>query len=86
MPLLDLLGIRVLLDDALPESIAHDNNNWEAKPDWMTPAELMQIVRREREKMRRELADEFASPQHRHFWESLNGLEAFARWRWFRER
>lgn len=74
--------------DRLPDTIRHDNDNWQAKPAWMSPAELMQIIRREREAMRRELMADVTlrtCPEHRHFRESLDGLEAFARWHYFRE-
>ncbi|WP_152054184.1 hypothetical protein [Tautonia marina] len=80
--------LRILTGDELPEQPAPDNDDWEAKPDWMTPAELMQIIRREREVMRDEMREDPAlitCPKHRHFRESLDGLEAFTRWHWFRK-
>lgn len=67
----------------------HDNDNWKLKEDWMTPAELLQWVRRTREEMRRELAADFslrACPKHRRTWESLAAIERCALWHYYGER
>jgi hypothetical protein len=66
-----------------------DNDNWKLKKDWMTPAELLQWVRRTREEMQRELAADFSlrhCPKHRGIWESLAALERCARWQYCRVR
>lgn len=87
MPFVELFGIAIRQADQ--PDLEHDNDNWELKHDWMTDAEMRQHIRRVREEMRRELIADFSlrnCPKHRHFWENLNGLEAFLRWHDTRER
>lgn len=55
-----------------------DNENLRLLPDWMTPAELLQWIRQEREVMRKELAADFrlrSDPKHRNDWDNLEALE-----------
>jgi hypothetical protein len=60
-----------------------DNDNWRLMPDWRTPAEFMQWIRQDKERMRRELAADFrlrSCPQHRLDWEILIAMEKCALW------
>ncbi len=62
------------------------NTNWRIKPDWMTPAEVMQVVRREKERLRRAVAADpglVNSPKHRHEWAETLAFERCARWHLF---
>lgn len=87
MPSLDLHGTKLILE-AWPQP-AHANDNAGVKPDWMTPAELMQWVQRTRDEMRRELAADFTlrtCPTHRRHWQALEEIEQYARWHYLGER
>lgn len=64
-----------------------DNNNWRLMDDWMTPAELMQWIRRTRNEMRQELAADFRlrnCPRHRRHWETLDAIEKCCLWHHYR--
>ena len=65
------------------------NDNWGVASDWRTPAETMQMIRRMKDEMRRELAADFtlrACPEHRKYWEILIEMEKCARWQLYGER
>lgn len=60
-----------------------DNDNWHLLPDWMTPAELLQWVRKDKERMRQELAADFrlrSCPKHRQDWDVLVAIERCTLW------
>jgi hypothetical protein len=62
---------------------AHDNDNWRLMPDWRTPAEFMQWIRRDKERLRRKLAADFtlrSNPQYRLDWDILIAMEKCALW------
>ena len=64
-----------------PTTPAPDNDNWRLKPDWMTPAEFLQWLRREKERMQRELEADFrlrSCPKHRQDWDILVAIERCA--------
>lgn len=63
-----------------------DNDNMRLMEPWMTPAELLQWIRRTRDEMRRELAADFSlrtCPRHRRTWESLEAIERCALWHFY---
>jgi hypothetical protein len=84
METMTLFGTRFITGDMpLPKP---DNTNWLLMEPWMTPAELLQWVRRTRDEMRRELAADpglLACPKHRRSWDSLAALERCALWRYY---
>ena len=54
-----------------------DNENLKLLPDWMTPAEVLQWVGREKRQMRKELSADFRlrfNRKHRLDWENLEIL------------
>jgi hypothetical protein len=60
-----------------------DNSNRRLKDDWMTPAEVMQIARREKERLRRAIAANpglVNSPKHRHELAEVLAFEQCALW------
>lgn len=76
------IGTCILTGEAFerPQSA---NDNWLLKPDWMTPAELMQRVRREKELLRRELEADpglLDDPTHRSWRAETEAMEACALW------
>lgn len=81
----ELSGTRVLTGEAAtPPRPANDN--WGVASAWQTPAEALQMVRRMREKMRRELHADFrlrADPTHRRYWETLIEMEKCALWHYY---
>jgi hypothetical protein len=75
----------VLIGEAFT-TLTPDNNNWRLKNDWMTPAELMQLIRQEKERLRRELAADprlLTCPQHRRYWDETLAFEQCALWHLF---
>lgn len=59
------------------------NENLRLKADWMTPAELMQFIRREKDLLARELAADpslLIDPKHRLWRVETTALEACALW------
>ena len=63
-----------------------DNENLLLKPDWMTPAELMQLIRQDKERLRREVAADprlLTCPEHRWQWNDRVAMERCALWRIF---
>jgi hypothetical protein len=80
-----LFGTRFITGDANPPPMPA-NSNGRLMEDWMTPAELLQWVRRTREEMRRELEADFSlrhCPKHRQDWESLHALERCTLWHYY---
>ncbi len=62
-----IFGTRFITGDTDPVPTP-DNNNWRLMEDWMTPAEFMQWVRREKERLRREVEADvrlLTCPKHR---------------------
>jgi hypothetical protein len=79
-----LFGTRFATDSAFMRPVPQ-NDNETLMPEWMTPAELFQWIRRTREEMRRELAADpnlLTSPTHRQNWQTLDVLESAARRRY----
>lgn len=75
-----IFGTRCVVGDelTLPD---HDNENWPLLSDWMTPAEAVQMIREEKERMRRQLAENFAlrsCPKFQKYWDSILGMEQTA--------
>ena len=80
MQVMNLFGTRCVAGEGLvlPN---HDNENWPFLSDWMTPAEAVQMVQREKERMRRQLAENFAlrsCPQFQQDWDAIRGMEQTA--------
>ena len=64
------------------------NDNQRLAESWMTPAELLQWIRQEKEQMRRELAADFqlrSDPKHRNDWENLEAMERCTLQRYYDE-
>jgi hypothetical protein len=84
----NVFGTRFITGDAsLPPR--PDNDNWRLMHDWMTPAELMQWIRRTRQEMRQELAADFRlrnCPKHRRQWKTLDAIEKCCLWHHYRVR
>jgi hypothetical protein len=76
METLTLFGTRFITGDLpLPRP---DNTNWRLMEPERTPAEFMQWVRREKERLRRERAADpglLACPEHRLTWEITLAME-----------
>ncbi len=65
---------------------APDNTNWRLKPDWMTPAELLQLIRQEKDRLRRDVAADprlLTCPEHRRQWNERLAFERCALWQVF---
>jgi hypothetical protein len=80
-----LFGTRFITGDANLPPTPH-NDNCRLMEAWMTPAELMQWLRRTQEEMRRELAADFSlrnCPTHRRHWDTLKAMERCALWRYY---
>lgn len=80
----DYRGTRVI--DGVGEPPRPDNDNWRLMEEWMTPAELMQWIRRTRDEMRRELAGDdslWHCPRHRRQRLSLDAMERCALWHYW---
>ena len=80
MSVKDVCGTRIIQGgpDPMPR---HDNENLPLKPDWMTPAELMQWVRQERNRLSREVAANpqlWLCPEFRRTWDATLGIEQLA--------
>lgn len=76
----EYFGTRFMSDEAFA-SPTPDNTNWRLMPDWETPAEFMQWVRREKERLRREMAADprlLTSPEHRREWDVRVAMEKCA--------
>ena len=83
-----LFGIRCSIGEDRPPPAA-DNENLRLLSDWMTPAELMQWLRREEKRLNKELAaDErlWSCPEHRLTREINQAMERCARWHCYGER
>ena len=68
---------------------APNNDNWRLMPDWMTPAEFMQWVRQQKERLRRELATDFRlrhCPEHRKTWDITLAMEQCGLWHYYNVR
>jgi hypothetical protein len=77
MASLELFGTRLIVGPAEPPPPGNENRH--LLPDWMTPAEAIQWVRRRKGRLSRELADDarlWACPEHRRTWEATLGIEA----------
>jgi hypothetical protein len=84
----DVFGTRFITGgpDKMPP---HNNDNMRLMEPWMTPAELLQWVRRTREEMRRELAADFSlrtCPTHRRHWDNLEAMEKCCLWHYYGAR
>ena len=74
---LDVLGTRFTVGQSQPLS-PPENDNRRLKSDWMTPAEVMQWVRREKERLSRAVAQDarlWSCPKHRWEWDMTIGIE-----------
>lgn len=77
---IEIFGVRIIIGEANPPP---DNENLRLLPDWMTPAELLQWVRQEKDRLSRELAADaslWVCPEHRREWDSTLGIEKLALW------
>ena len=85
MATLDCFGTRLCAGEGWAPK-PHNNDNLRLMEDWMTPAEFMQWVRRNREEMRRELAADFTlrfDPVHRKDWVALAAMERCCLWHYY---
>jgi hypothetical protein len=74
-------GVRLITGEVTPPT--PDNENLRLLPAWMTPAELMQWVRQEKQRLSRELAMDaslWTCPEHRRTWDATIGIEKLALW------
>jgi hypothetical protein len=74
---LDVLGLRFTVGQSQPLS-PPGNDNRRLKPDWMTPEELMQWVRQEKERLSRAVAKDarlWSCPKHRREWDMTIAIE-----------
>jgi hypothetical protein len=81
----ECFGTRFVIGEAFTPPTP-DNENLGLKPDWMTPAELMQLIRQEKERLRREVAADprlLTCPDHRRQWNERLAMERCALWRIF---
>jgi hypothetical protein len=63
-----------------------DNDNWRLMPEWRTPAEFLQRVRREKERLRRELLADvrlLTCPTHRRTWSIRLAMEKCCLWHYY---
>lgn len=85
---LDLFGTRFIA--AVPiRPPKPDNDNWRLMPEWWTPAEFLQRVRREKERLRRELlADHrlLSCPNYRRTLSIRLAMEKCCLWHYYGER
>ena len=84
MDTLNCFGTRLATGDQPPPKA--DNNNWRLKHDWQTPAEVMQLIRQEKERLRRELAADprlLTCPKYRRDWDERLAIEQCALWHLF---
>jgi hypothetical protein len=66
-----------------------DNDNWRLMEAWRTPAEFMQWVRLEKERLRQEIAEDLrllACPEHRLTREITLAMEQCCLWHYYGER
>jgi hypothetical protein len=85
MDSLSIFGTRFIAGDANPPPKPH-NDNWRLMPEWRTPAEFLQRVRREKDRLRRErLADArlLSSPEHRRTWSIRLAMEKCCLWHYY---
>lgn len=64
----------------------HDNDNRIIGPEWQTPAETIQAIRRARREMFLELLADFRlrhCPDHRRYWELAIEMEKCALWHYY---
>ena len=64
----------------------HDNDNTPLMSDWMTPADCMQMIRREKERLLRQLAADFrlrSNPDFRHDWEVTVMMEQWGNYQFY---
>ena len=83
MDSLDCFGVRLIAGEMNP---AADNDNWGVCSWWQTPAEALQMLRRTKDEMRRELAEDFtlrSCPKHRMLWECVHAAEKCALWHYY---
>jgi hypothetical protein len=76
------IGIRFATGEAF-STPTPDNNNWHLLSDWETPAEFMQWVRQEQERLRREIAADprlLTCPEHRRKLDITLAMEKCALW------
>ena len=79
---MELFGTRFVSGEGLTPPVSA-NENLVLLPDWMTPAELIQRIRRTMDEMRRELAADFrlrSCPKHRQHWDELIAIERCTLW------
>ena len=84
MDSLTLFGTRLIVGDLPPAT--PDNNNWPLMEPGRTPAEFMQWVRREKDRLRRELAADpglLACPDHRLTREITLAMEKCCLWHYY---
>jgi hypothetical protein len=80
------IGIRFLTSEAFTTP-SPDNENLRIMEDWETPAELMQFLRREQDRLCREVAADpslLNDPTHRLWRAETKAMEACARWHFYR--
>lgn len=85
MDSLSIFGTRVITGgtNAPPKP---PNDNWRLMPDWRTPAEFLQRVRREKDRLRRELAADarlLTCPEHRRTWSIRLAMEKCCLWHYY---
>jgi hypothetical protein len=63
-----------------------DNDNWRLMPEWRTPAEFLQLIRREKDRLRRELLADarlLTCPKHRRTWSIRLAMEKCCLWHYY---
>lgn len=81
----DFLGTRCLVGEAVSPPPA-DNDNWRMMPEWRTPAEALQKIRRWKEQIWQELAADdrlWACPEHRLTRKITFAMERCALWHFY---
>jgi hypothetical protein len=85
MASLTLFGTRFIAGDISPLP-KPDNNNWRLMEPWMTPAEFLQWVHREKEREQRQVAADprlLACPKHRLTREITLAMEKCCLWHYY---
>lgn len=62
------------------------NDNWPMCSDWMTPAEALQILRRMKARLQKQLEEDFTRRHNAEFrqdWEVLVGAEKCTLWHYY---
>jgi hypothetical protein len=81
----ECFGLRLLAGEAVSPPTPN-NDNWRMMPDWRTPAEALQKIRRWKEQIGRDLAADdrlWACPEHRLTRKITLAMERCALWHFY---